>query len=537
MANEFPWLSAIVLFPLIAAAFIPLLGKSETESVRWYALGTSLVELGLTVGAVWQGYNFQNTGYQLAESYAWVPQVGFHWSLAMDGLSMPLVLLTAIINTLAIWAAWQVNTKPRLFYLLALILYSAQMGVFLAQDLLLFFFMWEIELVPAYLLISIWGGPKRQYAATKFILYTAFASLFILVAGLGLAFSGDTFTLDIAALGGKNYPLLLELLAYAGFLISFGVKLPIFPLHTWLPDAHGEASAPVSMILAGVLLKMGGYALIRFNMELLPNAHLYFAPILVVLGIVNIIYGALTAFAHTNMKRRLASSSISHMGFVVLGIGSLTDVGVNGAMMQMISHGLIAAMLFFLAGVTYDRTHTLAMDEMGGLAKNMPKAFALFTAAAMASLALPGMSGFIGELTVFVGVANSDFFSSSFKTVTILLAAVGLIATPVYLLSMLRQVFYGKEKTSVEILWQDAKPREVAIAMCLLLPIIGIGVYPKLATRTYDAKTVEVAAEVRKVFPVYANQRQPQLFSGGIWAPKLPSDSNMLGVVEVGRNS
>ncbi|MFM6817268.1 MAG: NADH-quinone oxidoreductase subunit M, partial [Dolichospermum sp.] len=218
----------------------------------------------------------------------------------------------------------------------------------------------------------------------------------------------------------------LELALYTGFLIAYGVKLPIFPFHTWLPDAHGEASAPGSMILAGVLLKMGGYALIRFNVEILADAHINFAPVLVVLGVVNIIYGACCAFAQTNLKRRLAYSSIAHMGFVLIGIASYTEIGINGAVLQMVSHGLIAASLFFLSGVTYERTHTLMMDKMGGMAKVMPITFALFTMGAMASLALPGMSGFVAELMVFLGFATSDVYSSGFKIVIIFLSAVGV---------------------------------------------------------------------------------------------------------------
>lgn len=218
-----------------------------------------------------------------------------------------------------------------------LVLYAAQIGVFVAQDVLLLFIMWEVELVPVYLLICIWGGQKRRYAATKFLIYTAAASIFILIAGLAMAFSGDTITFDMVQLGLKDYPLSLELALYAGLLIAFGVKLAIFPMHTWLPDAHGEASTPVSMILAGVLLKMGGYGLIRLNLELLPDAHVYFAPVLAILGVVNIIYGAFSSFAQTNMKRRLAYSSISHMGFVLLGIASFTDLGISGALLQMIS--------------------------------------------------------------------------------------------------------------------------------------------------------------------------------------------------------
>lgn len=518
MANSFPWLTTITLLPLVAALVIPVLPDKEGKTVRWYSLGVGLVSFALTVVLFWQNYDLQNPDYQLVETFAWVPQLGLNWSVAVDGMSMPLIVLTGLVNVLAIWASWNVTLKPRLFYFLMLALYSAQIGVFAAKDTVMFFVLWELELVPVYLLISIWGGAKRQYAATKFILYTAAASVFILVGALAMAFYGNNFTFDMEQLGFKNYPLALELFTYAGLLVAFGVKLPIFPLHTWLPDAHGEASAPVSMILAGVLLKMGGYGLIRMNVEMLPNAHIYFAPVLAILGVVNIVYGALTAFGQDNLKRRLACSSISHMGFVLLGIAAMTELGISGAVLQMVSHGLIAAALFFLCGVTYDRTHTLMMEDMGGMAKSMPKAFALFTAASMASLALPGMSGFIGELTVFLGIASSDFYSNSFKVVVIFLASVGLILTPIYLLSMLRRVFYGQENAAPAAAWLDAKPREVLIALCLLVPIVGIGLYPKAATQTYDAKTVAVAAEVRQVMQVFA-QQQDNLFSGGFVAP------------------
>ncbi|MDJ0843364.1 NAD(P)H-quinone oxidoreductase subunit 4 [Crocosphaera sp.] len=508
--TEIPWLTAIILVPLVSAFAIPLIPDKEGKIVRWYALGVGLFNFALTIYAVFDQYNVHNSQFQLEESYAWIPQLGLNWSVGIDGLSMPLIVLSGLITTLALLASWDVKKKPRLFYFLMLVLYSAQMGVFVAKDLLLFFIMWELELVPVYLLISIWGGKKRLYAATKFILYTALASIFILVSALVMAFYGDTVTFDMTQLGMKEFPLALEMLAYAGFLIAFGVKLPIFPLHTWLPDAHSEASAPVSMILAGVLLKMGGYGLIRFNIEMLPDAHIKFAPLLLILGVVNVVYGAFTAFGQTNLKRRLASSSISHMGFVLIGISSFTELGMNGAVLQMVSHGLIAAALFFLCGSTYERTHTLMMDEMGGLAKKMPKTFALFTAASMASLALPGMSGFVAELTVFLGVANSDAYSSIFKTVVIFLTAVGLILTPIYLLSMLRVVFYGENNQGLQLpkFNLDAKPREVFITACLLLPIIGIGLYPKLATTTYDVKTVEVASKVRSALPTIAQQQE-----------------------------
>jgi NADH dehydrogenase subunit M (EC 1.6.5.3) len=443
----------------------------------------------------------------------------------VDGLSVPLILLTGLVNTLAIFAAWNEKRKPKLLFFLMLLMYGAQLGVFMAQDLLLFFLMWELELVPVYLLISIWGGARRQYAATKFILYTAIASIFILAVGLAMAFYGNNTTFDLTELGLKQYSLGFELLAYAGLLIAFGVKLSMFPMHTWLPDAHGEASAPVSMILAGVLLKMGGYALIRFNMQMLADAHVYFAPILALLGGINVIYGGLTAFAQTNMKRRLAYSSISHMGFVLLGLASFAAIGLSGAMLQMISHGLIAASLFFLAGVTYERTHTLQMADMGGVGQSMPKAFAMFTAGAMASLALPGMSGFISELNVFLGIATSETYTAVFKTVTVLLAAVGLIATPIYLLSMLREVFYGgaNMQWNRETYMGDAKPREVFIALCLLVPIIGVGIYPKLATQTYDSTTVAIAHQVRQVVA----QERVNTYSQG-----LPSFPAILGAID-----
>ncbi|WP_448524914.1 NADH-quinone oxidoreductase subunit M, partial [Parathermosynechococcus lividus] len=292
MNAQFPWLTVLTVLPLVAALLIPLLPDRDGKTVRWYALAIALVEFALSATVFWQHYDGQSAQIQMVETVAWLPQIGLNWSLAVDGLAVPLILLTGLVNTVAIFAAWQVKQKPRLFYFLMLALYSAQVGVFAAQDLILFFLIWELELVPVYLLISIWGGPKRQYAATKFILYTAVGSVFILLAGLAMAFYGGDVTLNMAALGLKDYPLALELFAYAGFLLAFGVKLPIFPLHTWLPDAHGEASAPVSMVLAGVLLKMGGYGLIRFNLQMLPDAHIYFAPVLIALGVVNIVYGA-----------------------------------------------------------------------------------------------------------------------------------------------------------------------------------------------------------------------------------------------------
>lgn len=546
MVAQFPWLTAIIFLPLLAAFAIPLIPDKEGKTVRWYALSVGIADFILMGYAFWNNYNPNSAQFQLTETYNWIPQLGVSWSVSVDGISAPLVLLAGFVTTLAMLSAWQVDRKPRLFYFLMLVLYSAQIGVFVAQDMLLFFIMWELELVPVYLLVSIWGGSKRRYAATKFLLYTAAASVFILVAGLGMAFYGDNLTFDISALAAKDYPLALSMPLYAGLLIAFGVKLAIFPLHTWLPDAHGEASAPVSMILAGVLLKMGGYGLIRFNMELLTDAHVYFAPILATLGVINIIYGGFSSFAQTNMKRRLAYSSVSHMGFVLLGIASFTDIGTSGAMLQMLSHGLIASVLFFLTGVTYDRTHTLFMDRMDGVALVMPKAFALFTAGAMASLALPGMSGFASEIAVFVGMTSNDVYSPTFSTVIVFLAAVGIIMTPIYLLSMLRLVFFNSNEALAcdvnqakmkqptndaavcfgnscvlpgEATFDDANPREIFIAACFLVMIVGIGLYPKLFTQIYDVKTVAINAEVTQSQIAIAQQKQLTLAQAPEIAP------------------
>ncbi|MFS8836968.1 NAD(P)H-quinone oxidoreductase subunit 4 [Synechococcus sp. R6-5] len=513
--HEFPWLTTVIAYPVLAALFIPLIpapaGDPSTrayaqklaERIRWFALFIAVTDLLILLAGFYVGYDPGQTGLQLLERYTWVPQVGLSWSVGADGLSMPLILLTAFITTLAILAAWPVTLKPRLFYFLMLAMYGGQIGVFAVQDMLLFFLMWELELIPVYLLLSIWGGPNRLYAATKFILYTALSSLFILVAGLAMAFYGDPISFDMTDLAHKTYPLTFQLLMYGAFLIAYGVKLPIFPLHTWLPDAHGEATAPVHMLLAGILLKMGGYALMRMNAGMLPDAHLYFAPVLIVLGVVNIIFAALTSFAQRNLKRKIAYSSISHMGFVLIGIGSLTEIGMSGAMLQMISHGLIGASLFFLVGATYDRTHTLELEEMGGVGLKMPKIFSMFTACSLASLALPGMSGFVAEIMVFIGMATTDAYSLPFRLVVVFLAAVGVILTPIYLLSMLRQIFFGpenKELTEHEEL-VDAEPREVFIIACLLIPIIGIGLYPKLVTSLYDQSTNALVALLRQELP------------------------------------
>ncbi len=464
--------------------------KEETRSQtpRNLAISVLLADFLLIVLVFSKFFDQQESGLQLVERVSWIKSIGLEWSLGVDGLSAPLVLLSGLITLLSAAASWKVTNKSRLYFALLLVQASAQALVFLSQDFLLFFLSWELELVPVYLLIAIWGGKRRLYAATKFILYTALASLLILISGLALAFSGPEFTLNLSELTELSKNGSFGLLCYLGFLIGFGVKLPIFPLHTWLPDAHGEANAPVSMLLAGVLLKMGGYALLRFNVQMLPEAHIVIAPALIVIGIVNVIYGALNAFAQDNVKRRIACSSVSHMGFVLLGIGAIDALGISGAMLQMISHGLIAAAMFFITGSFYERTKTLSIPNMGGLAKVLPITFAFFLTTSLASLALPGMSGFVSEITVFLGITSQEIFTSFFRSITIVLSAIGLVLTPIYLLSMCRRVFFGPRIPALALI-EDMNVRELIIGLSLVIPTLIIGFWPRIATEIYTAST------------------------------------------------
>jgi NAD(P)H-quinone oxidoreductase subunit 4 len=493
----FPWLSLIVLLPSAAALLMPLLpgDPDDPRLPRSVALGALALDLILMLWVFSRHFDGSLSSLQLVERVSWVPTLGLEWSLAADGLSAPLVVLSGLVTLLAVAASWSIQRKTRLYFALMLLQASAQGLVFLSQDFLLFFLAWELELVPVYLLIAIWGGPQRQYAATKFILYTALASLLILISGLALALSGDHFTLNLSELSARSAGGTFGLLCYLGFLVGFGVKLPMFPLHTWLPDAHGEANAPVSMLLAGVLLKMGGYALLRFNVQMLPEVHRQLAPALVVLGIVNIIYGALNAFAQDNVKRRIACSSVSHMGFVLLGIGAIDALGLSGAMLQMVSHGLIAAAMFFITGVFYERTKTLSIPNMGGLAKVLPITFAFFLASSLASLALPGMSGFVSEITVFLGITANDGFTTGFRVITVVLAAIGLVLTPVYLLSLCRRVFFGPRIPALAVVG-DMNPRELLIGLMLLVPTLMIGFWPRVAIDLYEASTNALATQL-----------------------------------------
>nr|QYF09382.1 NADH dehydrogenase subunit 4 [Dianthus juniperinus subsp. kavusicus] len=493
MTNYFPWLTTIVVFPILAGSLIFLFPHRGNKIIRWYTIGIATSELLLTTYVFFYHFQPDDPLLQLIEDYKWINFFDFHWKLGLDGLSVGPILLTGFITTLAILAAFPVTRDSRLFHFLMLAVYSGQIGLFLSQDLLLFFIMWELELIPVYLLLSVWGGKKRLYSATKFILYTAGGSIFILMGVLGVGLYGSTEpTLNLERLVNESYPLALEIILYIGFFIAFAIKLPIIPLHTWLPDTHGEAHYSTCMLLAGILLKMGAYGLVRINMELLPHAHSIFSPWLIIIGTMQIIYAALTSPGQRNLKKRIAYSSVSHMGFIIIGISSITETGLNGAILQIISHGFIGAALFFLAGTSYDRIRLVYLDEMGGIAIPMPKIFTLFSSFSMASLALPGMSGFIAELIVFFGIITSQKLLLMPKILITFGMAIGMILTPIYSLSMSRKMYYGYKLFNITNSYLfDSGPREFFVSTSLFLPVIGVGVYPDFVL-SLSAEKVEV---------------------------------------------
>nr|YP_009938765.1 NADH-plastoquinone oxidoreductase subunit 4 [Mitrasacme pygmaea]QNV46998.1 NADH-plastoquinone oxidoreductase subunit 4 [Mitrasacme pygmaea] len=476
----FPWLTIIVALPISVGSLLLFLPHRGNRVTRWYTICICIIELLIMSYAFSYNFKMDDPLIQLVEDYKWISFFDFHWRLGIDGLSIGPILLTGFITTLATLSAWPVTRDSRLFHFLMLAMYSGQIGSFSSRDLLLFFIMWELELIPVYLLLSMWGGKKRLYSATKFILYTAGGSVFLLLGVLGIGLYGSNEpALNFETSANQSYPLALETVFYVGFFIAFAVKSPIIPLHTWLPNTHGEAHYSTCMLLAGILLKMGAYGLIRINMELFPHAHYIFSPWLVIVGTTQIIYAASASLGQRNLKKRIAYSSVSHMGFIIIGLGSITETGLNGALLQIISHGFIGAALFFLAGTTYDRIRLVYLDEMGGIAIPMPKMFTMFSSFSMASLALPGMSGFVAEFLVFFGIINSQKYSLMPKILISFVMAIGMILTPIYSLSMSRQMFYGYKLFNMRnSSFFDSGPRELFLAICLFLPILGIGMYP-----------------------------------------------------------
>src|SRR5687767_13043024 len=370
----------------------------------------ALLSTGLTLAAaiwVYARYDLQVGGTQFESIAPFIPQIGSSLRIGVDGVSLPLVILNAFLGFLVVLISWKFELRPQLYFVLVQFLQTAVTGVFVTLDLFVFFLFWELELAPMFLLIGIWGGARREYAAMKFIIYTIAGSAFMLVGILALFFTTGVGTFDLFRIsdGAKALPVATQVLMFLLLFVGFAVKVPIVPFHTWLPDAHVEAPTPISVLLAGILLKMGGYGLIRLCVTLLPDGARVLVPFLVILGVVGVIYGAMLALAQINgdLKKMIAYSSVSHMGYVIVGLAALTTTGIQGAVMQMFTHGTITALLFTMVGLVYDRTHTRIIPDMSGLAPKMPFIASAFVMAGLASLGLPGMNGFIGEFLVFMG--------------------------------------------------------------------------------------------------------------------------------------
>ena len=465
-------LHLVVWLPLVGAVLILLFGRG------WHARSLALAVSGVTLlAAIWlyARFDLRAGGMQFESSFPFIPTIQSAFRIGVDGISMPLVLLNCLLTFLAVLISWNLDIRPQLYFALILVLETAVTGVFTSLDLFVFFLFWELELAPMYLLIGIWGGPRREYAAMKFIIYTVSGSAFMLVGILALFFTTGAGTFDLFRIadGARALPIALQVLFFVLLYIAFAVKIPVFPFHTWLPDAHVEAPTPVSVLLAGVLLKMGGYGLIRLCVTILPDAARVLVPLLVTLAVVNVLYGAAVALAQINgdLKKMIANSSISHMGYVVLGVAALTASGLEGAVMQMFTHGTITALLFMMVGLVYDRTHTRMIPEMTGLATRMPFIATAFVMAGLASLGLPGMNGFIGEFLVFIGAYGVWPLAT-------ILSAFAIVITAGYITWMLLKVFFGPLMPRWGQLG-DATPREVFAVSTLLFVIIGTGVYPR----------------------------------------------------------
>ncbi|MRS12172.1 MAG: NADH-quinone oxidoreductase subunit M [Actinobacteria bacterium] len=461
-------LTVIVFLPLAGAALVALPGNGRPGAARVIAATVAAVDLVL-VG--WLTLRFDTgAGMQFAEKAAWVPQVGITYHLAVDGMSLAMVALSALLTLLAIVASWKTEKKPAMWFSMLLLLEVGMNGVFVAMDFVLFYVFWELVLVPMYFLIATWGGPRREYAAIKFFLYTLFGSVFMLVGIIALYLQTGTFDILAMAEAGGLAPS-FQWWVFAAFFLGFAVKVPVFPLHTWLPDAHVEAPTAASVLLAGILLKMGSYGFLRISLPILPDAARQWSGFLAALAAISIVYGAAVAFAQTDMKKLVAYSSVSHMGFVMLGIASLTPEGLNGAVAVMFSHGVVTGMLFFLVGMVYERTHTRTIAEVSGLSSRVPVAGGLLAFASFASLGLPGLSGFVGEFLSLVGVWSSQIWAG-----WVVVAAVGVLLAAAYMLWLVQRVVLGGSSPAVETIG-DLTKAEIWVLAPLVVLTITVGVY------------------------------------------------------------
>ncbi|GAQ95014.1 NADH-quinone oxidoreductase subunit M [Thermodesulfovibrio aggregans] len=487
---HFPLLSVLIFFPVAGAALIAVLPRDKEELIKFSALLISIVEFILSI-PLYVSFNKATHHMQFREEYLWIPQWGIKYSLGVDGISVLFILLSSLLTILCVTVSWkEINKKIKEFYAALLITHSAMIGVFMSLDIFLFYIFWEAMLIPMYLIIGVWGGPRRIYSAIKFFLYTFVGSVLMLVGILVLYF--HTGTSDILTLMKTSYPYKMQLWLFWAFFAAFAVKVPMWPVHTWLPDAHTEAPTAGSVILAGILIKMGAYGFLRFNLPMFPEATVAMKPFMMILSVIAIIYGALICLVQKDLKRLIAYSSVSHMGFVTLGIFALNQQGIQGGILQMLNHGIITGALFLCVGIIYQRTHTREIAQYGGVASVMPAYSAFFMAFTLASIGLPGTNGFIGEFLILLGAFKS------WKLMCVL-AATALIIGAGYMLWLYQRVFF--EKTNPAFLhhihgYGDLNAREIATLMPLLVAVLWIGFYPNALLSFMDQSVRELISHV-----------------------------------------